>query len=157
MGGVDGEKQDRCIVARRRTATFAQAPAGWRYLGCLSCSRVKNAGPLGKRHKFRQGPNLHFLHDPVAMGLDGTLGATQRASDLFVDVAANDKLENFPLAWRQSPDTGAHAVQFALQSRSVWWRAKASSIARKRSSDATGLVRKSLAPALMAWTVAGMS
>ena len=24
------------------------APAGWRCLGCLSCSRVKNAGPLSE-------------------------------------------------------------------------------------------------------------
>ena len=30
-------------------------------------------------------------------------------------MAANDKLEHFPLAWRQSPDTGAHAVQLVLQ------------------------------------------
>ena len=37
-----------------------------------------------------------------------------RAICLLV-IAANDKLENFPLARRQSPDTGAHAVQFVLQ------------------------------------------
>jgi hypothetical protein len=42
-------------------------------LGRLFGSR-RNADPLGKGHKFRQGPNLHFLHHPVAMGLDGTLG-----------------------------------------------------------------------------------
>jgi hypothetical protein len=40
-------------------------------LGRLSGSR-HNADPLGKRYKFRQGPNLHLLHHPVAMGLDGT-------------------------------------------------------------------------------------
>ena len=40
---------------------------------CLSGSR-HNADPLGEGYKLRQGPNLHFLHHPVAMGLDGTLG-----------------------------------------------------------------------------------
>jgi hypothetical protein len=38
-------------------------------LGCLSGSRGKNADPLGKRDKFRQGLDLHFLHHLVAMGL----------------------------------------------------------------------------------------
>jgi hypothetical protein len=51
------------------------APAGWRCLECLSVSRGKNADPLGQRHKFHQGLDLHFLHHTVAMCLDGTLGA----------------------------------------------------------------------------------
>ena len=38
----------------------------------LSVSR-RNAGPLGKRHKFRQGYDLHFLHHSPAMGFDGSL------------------------------------------------------------------------------------
>jgi hypothetical protein len=42
-------------------------------LGRLSDSR-RNAEPLGKGHKFRQGPNLHFLHHHVTIGLDGTFG-----------------------------------------------------------------------------------
>jgi hypothetical protein len=44
-------------------------------LGGLFGSR-RNADPLDKGHKFRQGPYLHFLHQPVAMGLDGTLSTT---------------------------------------------------------------------------------
>ena len=43
----------------------------------------------------------------------------------------------------------------SFRSRNVRWCAKAFSIARKRSSDATGLVRKSSAPALIARTVVG--
>ena len=42
-------------------------------LGRLS-GRRRNADPLGKGHKLRQGPDLHFLHHPVTMGLNGTLG-----------------------------------------------------------------------------------
>ena len=74
-----------------------------------------DADPLGKGHKLRQGFDLHLLHHIVAMGFHGSFGTAYRPSDLLVVIAANDKLENFPLAWRQSPDTGAHAVQFVLQ------------------------------------------
>lgn len=42
-------------------------------LGRLSGSR-QNTDPLGGGYKFRQGPNLHFLHHPVAMRLDGAFG-----------------------------------------------------------------------------------
>ena len=49
------------------------------------------------------------------MGLHGTCGTAYRPSDLLVGFAANDQLKNFLLAWRQSTDTGAHAVQFVLQ------------------------------------------
>ena len=80
----------------------------------LSGSR-RNADPLCEGHKLWQGPNLHFIHHPVTMGLDGTFGTAQFAGDLFVWVTANDKVEDFSLAWRLSPETGAHAVQFVLQ------------------------------------------
>jgi hypothetical protein len=33
-----------------------------------------NADPFGKGDKFRQGLDLHFLHHPMAMGLDRPLG-----------------------------------------------------------------------------------
>ncbi len=76
--------------------------------------RRRDADPFGKRYKFRQGPNLHLLHDPVAMGLDGTFGTTYRAGDLLVGIAANDKLENFSLARCQRRDTRANNVQLDL-------------------------------------------
>ena len=85
-------------------------------LDCLSGSR-RNADPLGEGHKLRQGPNLHFLHHPVAMRLDGTFGTAERAGDLLVGVAANDKVENLPLARRQCRDMSANAVQLVLQAR----------------------------------------
>jgi len=44
-------------------------------LGRLSGSR-RNADPLGKGHKFRQGPYLHFLHHPVA-GVSRRAGAAR--------------------------------------------------------------------------------
>jgi hypothetical protein len=40
---------------------------------------------------------------------------TQRASDILVGVAANDKVENLPLARRQCRDMSASDVQLALQ------------------------------------------
>ena len=36
----------------------------------------RNAQPLGKGYKFRQGSELHVIHHPAAMGLDGALGTT---------------------------------------------------------------------------------
>ena len=39
----------------------------------------------------------------------------QRAGDLLVGVAANDKFEDFPLARRQRRDMSANRVQLALQ------------------------------------------
>jgi hypothetical protein len=84
-------------------------------LDCLSGSRHKNADPLGKGHEFRQGPNLHFRHHPLAMGLDGALGTTQREGDVLVGVAANDKFKDFPLTRRQCRDMSANDVQPALQ------------------------------------------
>ena len=60
------------IVGGSRAAALIYVKQG-RGLGRLSGSR-RNADPLGKGYKFRQGPNLHLLHHPVAMGLDGTFG-----------------------------------------------------------------------------------
>jgi hypothetical protein len=83
-------------------------------LDCLSGSR-RNADTLSEGYKFRQGPNLHFLHHPMAMGLDGAFGTAQRVGDLLVGLAANDKVENLPLARRQCRDMSANHIQLALQ------------------------------------------
>ena len=48
------------------------------------------------------------------MGFDGTFGAAHIAGDLFVDVAANNKLKDFPLARRQGCDLNVNGVQFVL-------------------------------------------
>ena len=86
-------------------------------LGRLSGARHsdQNANPLAKRDKFRQGSDLHFLHHPVAMGLDRAFGRAQRVGDLLVGLAANDMFEDFPLARRQCRDMSANDVQLALQ------------------------------------------
>jgi hypothetical protein len=51
----------------------------------------------------------------MAVGLNGALGHAQRVAGLLVGLTANDKLENFPLAGRQLPDTRANQVQLAVQ------------------------------------------
>jgi hypothetical protein len=58
---------------------------------------------------------LHFLDHPLAVGFDCAFGRAQRARDLFVGLAANDKLEDLPLARREFPDISANHVQLALQ------------------------------------------
>jgi len=79
-------------------------------LGRMSVAR-HNADPLGKGDKFRQGLDLHFLHHPVAMGLDRARRAAQRAGHLLVALTTNDKLEDLPLARRQFPNMSANQVQ----------------------------------------------
>ena len=44
----------------------------------------RNADPHGKGYKFRQGVGLHFLHHPVAVGLDGALSTAQLAACLLM-------------------------------------------------------------------------
>jgi hypothetical protein len=52
-------------------------------------------------YKFRQGSDLHFLHHPVAMGLDGTFSPADRVGNLLVCIAANDKQKDFTFARRK--------------------------------------------------------
>ena len=84
-------------------------------LDCLSGSR-HNADPLGKGHKLRQGFDL--TSPPSRYGDGPSRYALYSGSPKqfrLLGIAANDKLEDFPLARRQSPETCAHAVQFVLQ------------------------------------------
>lgn len=59
--------------------------------------------------------DLHFRHHPVAIGFDGTFGPTYRAGDRLVGLAANDNLDDLPLARRQCLDAGENDIQFVLQ------------------------------------------
>ncbi len=61
---------------------------------------AQDADPLGKGDQFRYGSDLHFLHHPVAVGLNGALGRAQRVADLLVRLTANDEFEDLPLARR---------------------------------------------------------
>ena len=69
-------------------------------LGGLAGTR-RYADAFGKGHKFRQSPNLHFLHHPVSMSFDGAFGTAYCAGGLLVGVTAYDKVKNLPLARRQ--------------------------------------------------------
>jgi hypothetical protein len=93
----------------------------------------------------------------VTVGFDGPFGTAYRPRDLLAVIAANHMLENFPLAWRRSAKRARTLSSLSLRSRNVRWCVKACPIAQKRSSDVTGLVRKSSAPAFIALTVVGMS
>jgi hypothetical protein len=55
--------------------------------------------------------DLHFLHHPVAMGLDCPFGGAQRIGDLLVGLAANDEVEDFALARRQCRDMNTDGVR----------------------------------------------
>ena len=81
----------------------------------MSPDIAQNADPLGKGDKFWQGLDLHFLHYLEAMSLDCTFATAQRAGDVLVGVAANDKCKDFALARRQCCDMSANLVQFARQ------------------------------------------
>ena len=72
------------------------------------------ADPFGKRNKFRQGPNLQLLHNLLSVGFDRALGPAQRAGDMLVGVADNDKVEDLPLARCQRCDKRANDVQLSL-------------------------------------------
>jgi hypothetical protein len=66
-------------------------------LSAVGCA-AQDADPLGKGDKFRQRLDLHFLHHPLAVGLDRALGCAQRVADLLVGLTANDKFEDFRAA-----------------------------------------------------------
>jgi len=51
-----------------------------------------------RENQLREGLDLHLLHHPVAMRLDRALGRTQYDGNLLVGLAANDELEDLPLA-----------------------------------------------------------
>ena len=82
--------------------------------GRRSGTRQKSADPLGQRHQFRHGSDLHFLHHPLAVRLDRALRAAQGIPGLLVGLAANNKLEDLPFARRQSRDTSANHIQLGL-------------------------------------------
>jgi len=71
-------------------------------LGHRSAIRLiaNDTDSFSNRHKFSQGPNLHFLHDLLAVGLDGAFGRTQDAADLLIGLTGNDEFKYLPLPRR---------------------------------------------------------
>src|SRR5258707_14969202 len=104
---VSTGKSRRCVSEAKPVPKSSDA---MRTPPCLSGCR-RNAEAFGKGHKFRQRLDLHFLHNPVAMGLDGAFGRTDCAGNVLVGVAANDKVEDLTLTRRQCCDMGADDVQ----------------------------------------------
>jgi hypothetical protein len=76
--------------------------------------RAQDADPLRKGDKFRHGSDLHFLHHAMAVSLDRALCGTQGVGGLLVGLAANDLLEDLPLARRQRCDKSANQIQLDL-------------------------------------------
>ena len=72
--------------------------------------------PLGFRRNYSsgRGPDLHFFHHPMAVGLDRALRRTQGVGGLLVGQAANDQLEDLPFARRQARDESANQIQLNL-------------------------------------------
>ena len=62
-----------------------------------------------------ESPNMHFFHYPMAMRLDGSFGTAQRAGDMLVRAAANDKIEDFPFARRQCLNARTMFIKLVLQ------------------------------------------
>jgi hypothetical protein len=98
-------------------------------LGRLSGCRRKNADAFGKGNEFSQRPNLHFLHHPVAMGLDRALGRAQGVGDPLVGLAANDLVQR--LAAR-----AASMPRYVSERRSA---CSSGSVVNKRLAQSSGI------------------
>jgi hypothetical protein len=113
--GAQGAQNDVSSGAQVQLQLPAQlSNSTARRSGCPFGSR-QNADALGEGYKFRQGLDLHFLHHPVAMGLDGAFGPADCVGNLLVGVATNDKQKDFTFARRQCRDMSAYHVQLRLQ------------------------------------------
>ncbi len=75
---------------------------------------VQNANPFSKGDKFWQGLDLHFLHHPMAVGLDRARRGSEFIRDLLVDPASHHQIEYLPLARRQSRDMSASHLKLEL-------------------------------------------
>ena len=58
------------LMASMQAQTWSHQRANSR----RSLSQRKNTDPLGNGYKFHQALDLHLLHEPVAMSLDGAFG-----------------------------------------------------------------------------------
>src|SRR5438309_2290130 len=75
--------------------------------------RIQHAKPFRIRNQFGERMNLHLRHHLVAMCFYGALGRSQLKSDLLVDLAADDQIENLSLAWRQGRYEPAKGIELA--------------------------------------------
>ncbi len=118
---------------------------------------LSNAEFFGHADKIDQGPNLQFLHHSFAVDLDSLFDNAQISSDLLVKAASNDMHKHLALR-------GVRVEIFVLidsnsrkSLREMASLTSARDSASNRSLSSTGFVKKSIAPALMARTLVGMS
>ena len=66
---------------------------------CRLCA-AQETDPLGRGDKYWQGLDLHFLHHPLAVGLDRPLRGSEFIRDLLVHPASHHQIEHLPLVRR---------------------------------------------------------
>ena len=120
--------------------------------------RANQAKLLGNRNQFDERVYLELLHEVVAMPFDRALRRVKFAGNLLVELPANDQRKDFSLGRREGSDARTHDIESLVHGAILFLsRTIARSTACSNTSVATGLIRKSWAPAFTAKTLVGTS
>src|SRR5437867_10070024 len=84
--------------------------------------------PLGHAHQVRHRLDLHLVHDPATVNLDGLLRGPEVEGDLLVQQAGHNQFEHLPLAARQR-------IEAALDDEPFGALRAGLASARQRASD----------------------
>ena len=132
---------------------------GQRRIAGRACAAVLggDAGASGHADQVGQRGRLHLFHDARAMDLDGLQRRAQARGDLLVGQALAPPGAGLPArgasACARAPRWSAVSEWSASDERLC---AIAASTETRRSASSNGLVRKSIAPAFIARTAAGI-
>src|SRR5437016_12159823 len=110
--------------------------------------------PLGHAHQVRHRLDLHLVHDPATVNLNGLLGGPEVEGDLFSTPATTSPSTS--RSRRGSVSKRRWMMSRSARSARAWRpRASARSTALNSSFSSNGFWRKSIAPPFMACTLIG--
>ena len=111
----------------------------------------------GHLHQISERPGLHLSHHLPPVGLHCDFADPEFAADLLVHEAGDDQRHDLLFAATERHIAAFQRFFSASRSSNVSLRSIAVSIAASRTSLLKGFVKKSAAPAFIAWTVIGTS
>ena len=124
----------------------------------MTGSGFPQAQSFGGAHQIGERLDAHLLHDVRAVQLDILFPGAEVGRNLFIELPGDDVLHDFALARREGGQAGGQGRSLRdLLAPGLGQAPAPARTARTNAAASTGLVRKSVAPALIARTLMGMS